>query len=32
MKEYSKKINNFTDIDVENALNEYILYHNNNKK
>ena len=31
MKDYLNKLDSFSDIDVENALNNYIVYHNNSK-
>ena len=32
MKNYFDKINNFDDCDFEDALDEYIRYHNSTKK
>ena len=32
MKEYLNNLDSFSDIDIENALNKYIIYHNNSKK
>ena len=32
MFNYLKKIKDFNDNDVEDSLNQYIIYHNNSKK